>query len=183
MERACASEDAELLRLIADGDEAALGALYDRHAGWLLVRLGRRCAAGDLVDQALQDTFLAVWRQAGRYRGDGNVAAFLWGIAVRRLLDLLRREGARAGVTATGEVPEPQAALVRSAEEEVLLGIEYGRLGPALGRLSPELRAAMQATVIDGLTYKEAARLLGVPAGTVKSRCHRARTELREALA
>jgi RNA polymerase sigma-70 factor (ECF subfamily) len=52
-----------------------------------------------------------------------------------------------------------------------------------LARLSPELRAVMQATVLDGLTCAEAGRLLGVPAGTVKSRCHRARIELREALA
>ncbi len=180
-----AADDAALLRLVAAGDEGALGALYDRHAGWLLVRLGRRCASEDLVDQALQDTFVALWRQAGRFRGDGDVAAFLWGIAVRRLLDLLRRDSASAAVVVT----EPSAltadareSVVRSAEEEVLLGVEYGRLGPALARLSPELRAAMQATVLDGLTYEEAARLLGVPAGTVKSRCHRARIELREAL-
>ena len=73
--------------------------------------------------------------------------------------------------------------LVRSAEDEVLLGIEHGQLGAALTRLSPELRSAMQATVLDGLTCAEAGRLLGVPAGTVKSRCHRARIELREALA
>ena len=74
-----AVDDAALLKLVAAGDERALGALYDRHAGWLLVRLGRRCASEDLVDQALQDTFVALWRQAGRYRGDGDVAAFLWG--------------------------------------------------------------------------------------------------------
>jgi RNA polymerase sigma-70 factor, ECF subfamily len=72
--------------------------------------------------------------------------------------------------------------LMQSAEDEVLLGIEHGRLGEALTRLSPELRAAMQATVLDGLTCAEAGRLLGVPAGTIKSRCHRARMELREAL-
>ena len=49
--------------------------------------------------------------------------------------------------------------------------------------LSPELRAVMQATVLDGLTTREAARLLGIPAGTVKTRAMRARAELRGALA
>jgi RNA polymerase sigma-70 factor (ECF subfamily) len=190
--------DAALLRRVARRDERALGELYDRHAGWLTVRLARRCGSADLVDQAVQDTFLAVWRQAGRYRGDGDVAAFLWGIAIRRLVDVLRRDGVAGGgalssatavsarwlaegltVQATGE----RALAVRSAEDEVLLGIEYGHLGPALARLSPELRAAMEATVLDGLTYAEAGKLLGIPTGTVKSRCHRARMELREALA
>ena len=65
----------------------------------------------------------------------------------------------------------------------MLVGIEHGRLGPALAELSPELRAAIEATVLDGLTCAEAAVLLGVPEGTVKSRCHRARVALRTALA
>jgi RNA polymerase sigma-70 factor (ECF subfamily) len=70
-----------------------------------------------------------------------------------------------------------------SAEDEVLVGVEHGDLGTALGRLSPELRAVVQATVLDGLTTKEAAALLGIPQGTVKTRAARARRELREALA
>ena len=64
----------------------------------------------------------------------------------------------------------------------MLLGVQHGELGYALTRLSPELRAAIEATVLDGLTCAEAGRLLGVPAGTVKSRCHRARIQPREAL-
>ncbi|MGW2194947.1 RNA polymerase sigma factor [Streptosporangium sp. NPDC001682] len=70
-----------------------------------------------------------------------------------------------------------------SAEEQVLLGIEYGELGQAMGRLSPELRAVVQATVLDGLTTREAGRLLGIPAGTVKTRMMRAKALLREELA
>lgn len=70
-----------------------------------------------------------------------------------------------------------------SAEERVLLGVEYGGLGAALQRLSPELRAVVQATVPDGLTNREAAELLGIPHGTVKNRLHRARAQLRAELA
>jgi RNA polymerase sigma-70 factor (ECF subfamily) len=176
-----AADDAVLLRAVARGDERALAELYDRHAGWLLVRMRRRCAAPDTVDQALQDTFLALWRHAGRYRGQGEVTAFIWGIAIRRLIDAIRGN-ARAERAQPALRNGPAQDLVQSAEDEVLLGIEYGRLGEALARLSPELRAAMQATVLDGLTCAEAARLLGVPVGTVKSRCHRARIELRERL-
>ncbi|HUD37608.1 MAG TPA: RNA polymerase sigma factor [Streptosporangiaceae bacterium] len=177
-------DDAALLRAVARGDEEALAALYDRHAGWLTVRLTRRCAMPDVVDHAVQDTFLALWRQAGAYRGGGDVAAFIWGIGVRRLIDAIRREhGARRSLPWPAQAGAEQAQVVVSAEDQVLVGIEHGRLGQALAELSPELRGAIEATVLDGLTCAEAAVLLGVAEGTVKSRCHRARVALRAALA
>jgi RNA polymerase sigma-70 factor (ECF subfamily) len=173
-------DDAALLRHVASGDEAALATLYDRHAGWLTVRMSRRCGNPDLIDHAVQDTFLALWRQAGSYRGSGDVAAFVWGIGIRRLIDVIRREGGFEGrLRHRAEQPH----LVVSAEDQVLAGIEHGRLGAALASLSPELRLAIEATVLDGLTCAEAAVLLGVAEGTVKSRCHRARQALRAALA
>jgi len=172
-------DDATLLRAVARGDEEALAALYDRHAGWLTVRMSRRCALPDVVDHAVQDTFLALWRKAGAYRGGGDVAAFIWGIGIRRLIDAIRREnGARRRLPWRAAEPE----VVVSAEDQVLAGIEHGRLGQALAGLSPELRGALEATVLDGLTCAEAAVLLGVAEGTVKSRCHRARVALRAAL-
>lgn len=169
-------QDAALLEAIAAGERDALRVLYDRHAPWLSLRLSRRCADRGLADEALQDTFLAVWRKPHSYTGHGEVAAWLWGIAVRRLIDRLRR------------VPRPLTTLAReelvvSAEEQVLLGVEHGDLAGALAQLSPELRAVVQATVLDGLTTREAARLLDIPAGTVKTRMLRARKQLREALA
>jgi RNA polymerase sigma-70 factor, ECF subfamily len=175
------ASDIVLLRSVAAGDERALAELYDRHAGWLLARLRRRSSSEEAADLALQDTFLAIWRKAGAYRGQGELAAFLWGIAIRKLIDAMRSDQRRGGqlLSRSSVVDE----LVRSAEDEVLLGIQHGELGYALSRLSPELRAAIEATVLDGLTCAEAGRLLGVPAGTVKSRCHRARIQLREALA
>jgi len=173
-----ADSDDALLREVARGDRAALEALYKRHAPWLVLRLSRRCADPGLVEEVVQDTFVAVWRGAGRYRGTGEVAAWIWGIGIRRLIDRLRRRPA-----ATLARPSRSEALVVSAEDEVLIGIEHGDLGAALGRRSPELRAVVQATVLDGLTTKEAATLLGIPQGTVKTRAARARRELREALA
>lgn len=177
-----ADDDDALLRRVATGDEQALALLYERHAGWLLVRLRRRCASPDIVDQALQDTFLALWKQAHRYRGSGAVPAFIWGIGMRRLIDALRREGTSTRVARLSFRRAADDEIVKSAEDEVLLGTEYGRLGEALASLSPELRAAIQATVLDGLTCAQAGLLLGVPTGTVKSRCHKARMELRKAL-
>jgi RNA polymerase sigma-70 factor, ECF subfamily len=174
-------DDAALLRAVSRGDETALAALYDRHAGWLMMRLTRRCSMPDLVDQAVQDTFLAVWREARAYRGSGDVAAFIWGIGIRRLIDAIRRENSPRRWRLPWQSAEPETVV--SAEDQVLTSIEHGHLGQALARLSPELRAAIEATVLDGLTCAEAAVLLGVAEGTVKSRCHRARVALRAALA
>ena len=173
-------DDAALLGAVAHGDEEALAALYDRHAAWLTIRLSRRCGRPDVVDHAVQDTFLAVWRGANSYRGDGDVAAFIWGIGIRRLIDGIRRESA---TTHPSPKHSADADIVVSAEDQVLVGIEHGHLGQALAQLSPELRAALEATVLDGLTCAEAGVLLGIAEGTVKSRCSRARIALRAALA
>ena len=171
-----ADGDDALLRAVTQGDRQALEALYRRHAPWLVLRLTRRCADPGLVEEVVQDTFVAVWRGAGRYRGTGEVPAWIWGIGIRRLIDHLRRRPVAI-------VRQDDDELVVSAEDQVLLGVEHGDLGAALRRLSPELRAVVQATVLDGLTTKEAATLLGIPQGTVKTRAARARRELREALA
>jgi RNA polymerase sigma-70 factor (ECF subfamily) len=169
--------DEDLLGGVAAGDRGALRELYERHAPWLVLRLSRRCADPGLVEEVIQDTFVGVWKGAKRYRGQGEVAAWIWGIGIRRLIDRLRRHPAPIPVAAESR------EVMTSAEDQVLLGVEFGDLGAALNRLSPELRAVMEATVLDGLTTKEAGRLLGIPQGTVKTRLMRARAELREVLA
>ena len=105
------------------------------------------------------------------------MAAWLWGIAIRSLLHQLRP---RRNVVERLVRLRSDAAV--SSEEEVLARVEHSDVGTALQRLSPELRAVVQATVLDGLSTREAATLLGIPSGTVKSRMSRARHELREAL-
>lgn len=166
-----------LLAGIAAQDLAAMRELYDRHADWLFIRLSRRCGDTEVVADALQDTFVAVWQTAGRFRGDGEVAAWLWGIAVRRLVSRLRR---RRDVVLSWDVVVDRVE--PAAEEQVLLSVEYGDLGQALARLSPQLRSVIQAVVLDGLTTREAAHLLHVPQATLKTRLARAKVQLRSAL-
>ncbi len=170
-------EDAALVARIARGDRSALEQLYRRHAVWLMQRLQSRCSDPDLVDLALQDTFVAVWKSAKKYRGEGDVGAWLWGIAVRRLVDQLRKRR---------PVPVPPDAVVDgvvSFEDAFLDNGLHGVLGPAVERLHPDLRAVLVLTAIDGLTTKEAAAVLGVPQGTVKTRLQRARSTMKELLA
>jgi RNA polymerase sigma-70 factor (ECF subfamily) len=169
-----------VLARVADGDREALRILYERNAGWLTVRLQRRCPDPELVDTALQDTFLAVWRGASGFRGEGEVGAWLWGIAVRKLIDQLRR---RRPVPVEPLSAGAPPAHTPSAEHEALGGDVGGELGEAFRRLTPELQAVLLATAVDGLSTKEAAVLLGVPQGTVKTRLMRARAQIQERFA
>jgi RNA polymerase sigma-70 factor (ECF subfamily) len=171
------ADDQALIARIARGDRAALDALYRVHAGWLAARLQRRCSQPELVDSALQDTFVAVWKGAKKYKRKGEVGAWLWGIAVRRLIDQTRKRR-----------PTPMERLplrdqrTESAEEELLgLGL-HGDFGSAFATLDPELQAVLIATAVDGLSTKEAGTLLGLPQGTVKTRLMRAREQMREQL-
>lgn len=172
--------DEELVAALAGGDLGALRELHARHAPWLRLRLGQRCADPDLVDQAIQDTFVAVWRSAGRYQPRAAVGAWIWGIGMRRLVDLLRSQRNRRHLPSALLQESPTSA--PSAEELVLLGVQHGDLGAALADLAPELRAVVQVTVLDGLTAREAGRLLGLPVGTVKTRLRRAKAHLRQEL-
>ena len=173
--------DPELVAAVAAGDRAALRELHDRHVVWVTARLRRRCADRDAVDEAVQDTFVAVWKGAGRWDGRGEPAAWIWGIAIRRLIGVLRTRGRWTRTDKVAVVDESE--IVVAAEDQVLVGIEHGDLAGALRTLSPELRAVVQATVLDGLTSREAGHLLGIPSGTVKTRMMRARIQLRGALA
>lgn len=164
--------------MVADQHRDALTELYRRHAGWLVARLRHRCADDGVVAEALQDTFVAVWRGARTYDGTGAPAGWMWSIAIRRLIGILRKRRPEP-------VPnDPNAVdVLADVEELVLSGTEHGDLAGALRSLSPELRAVVQATVLDGLSTREAGQLLGIPAGTVKTRMMRARIEMRGALA
>lgn len=176
------SDEAQLLRRIARADLEAFDELYRRTSPWLLLRLRRRCADDGLVAEVLQDTYLTVWRAAGSFAvirpGDDGPIGWLWTIAARRLVDALRRQ-ARRRETPSEVLPVPSAP---GADEEAMAGTVGDEVGAALADLAPELRDVLRAMVLDGLTVRETAVLLGVPEGTVKSRARRARAALREAL-
>ncbi|MEV4771320.1 RNA polymerase sigma factor [Micromonospora humida] len=182
-----ADDEGELVRRVARGDRQAFDELYRRTAPWLEVRLRRRCADPDVVAEVLQDTYLAVWRAAGSFAGtrartggeaQGSAVGWLWTIAAHRLVDAFRRRARRSQVPQVELTP----ATAPAAEDEVMAARIGQELEHALLTLPPAVRAALRATVLDGLSAREASVLLGVPENTVKSRVRRARVALREAL-
>src|SRR5699024_8111136 len=120
-------------------------------------------------------------RRAAGYRGDAAVTTWLHRIVVNACLDRLRRASVRGGeplpdddVTTTVTSPDPPTGPERAAE----LAERRDRLLAALRRISPDQRAALVLVDMEGMSVEEAAAILEVPAGTVKSRCARGRTRL-----
>ena len=164
-------DDDELIAAVAAGNDTALRELFTRHAPWLAARLRAALPPSD-VEDVLQETFLAVWRGAGAYR-PGVAGGLDVGDRPQpgRAPAPPPRPGRRvaSGDTATGLDPS-EAALAR-AEIAAPLGGLPGLDGDVLRLMYVEDRPVA-----------EVAALLGVPAGTVKSRAHRARRLLRPAL-
>jgi RNA polymerase sigma-70 factor (ECF subfamily) len=174
-----AVDDDELVAAVAAGDRRALDLLYRRHAPWLAGRLAARTSSRDLAEEALQDTFLAAWRGARGYHGTGGVPAWLWGIARRRLASLARRQPQRS---LSLEVAGERVDLASGPEEAALGRDASARINRAVAHLPDEQRAAITAVVYQGQTVEQAAQATGVPEGTIKSRLHRARLNLRKEL-
>jgi RNA polymerase sigma-70 factor (ECF subfamily) len=168
----------ELIAAVAGGDDVALRELFSRHAPWMAARLRAVLPAAD-VEDVLQETFLAVWRGASGYRSEG-AGAWLWGIARRQAAWWLRRRGhpellLAALVAADGRHPaDPAEAALSRAE-----------LADAVAALGPEgspHRETWRLMYVEERTVAEVAELMGVPAGTVKSRAYQARRLMRAAL-
>jgi RNA polymerase sigma-70 factor (ECF subfamily) len=165
--------DAELLAAHVAGDRYAFGELFHRHQRHLhrLARLTTRTPED--AEDALQDAMLSAHRGAGSFRHDAAVGSWLHRIVVNACLDRLRR--AKAHRTVPLEDVYPVAD--RSAQVETAIVVER-----ALARLPIGQRAAIVAVDMQGYSVADTARLLGVPEGTVKSRCARARVRLAELL-
>jgi len=179
-------EAATLLARVALGDEDALRRLYEafrpRLRRYLWHQLGGDLAA---VEDALQDVFVAVWRTAAGYRGDASVATWIFQIARYRALHARRdRRGPGDVRSLEGDGPEasppPGWEASTSSEDGVL---DRLALAQALAALSPKHREALYLVSRQGFSLEEAAAILGVPVGTVKSRMSYARKALLAALA
>lgn len=172
-----AEEELELARRARRGDADAFGRLALGHRARIRGLLHRLLGSGE-VDDAEQDVFLAAWRGIRRFRGDAAFGTWLTRIAVHRALRVLERRSKR---------PEPIAREPRSERagpaERAIAAEQNGRVLAAVDALSPKLRVAFVLRYVEGMTGEEVARVLDVPAGTVRSRLFEARRRLATELA
>jgi RNA polymerase sigma-70 factor, ECF subfamily len=166
--------DADLLRAHAAGDPDAFAELVRRHQQRMWAIALRTVRDPDEAADALQDALISAYRAAGSFRAESAVTTWLHRIVVNACLDRLRRRQVRATVPLPEEGPgEPAETRDRLAERDTAMAVEA-----ALGELPTEQRLALVLVDIEGYSVAEAAALLGVAEGTVKSRCSRGRARL-----
>jgi RNA polymerase sigma-70 factor (ECF subfamily) len=165
--------DEALVAQIARGDEAALGAFYDRLGRVVYGLVLRVVRNAEVAEEATQEAFLAVWRTADEYRASrGSARAWLLTIAHRRAVDRVRYEQRRvAGNEPLDETTQAQIReIIPSAEDEAWVVFERERLIRALAQIPDAERELIELAYFDGYTQSELAERLGLPLGTVKRR-------------
>jgi RNA polymerase sigma-70 factor, ECF subfamily len=168
--------DEAIVALLARSDETALAELYDRF-GRVAYGLALRILRDErLAEDAVQEGFLAAWRNADRFIPErGKASTWLLTLVHRRAVDLVRREDRRRAEPLTDAVEPPSSG---SAEDDAWLRFERERVQSAL-----QQREALELAYYGGFTQSELAERLGEPVGTIKSRMFTGLARLRELLA
>jgi RNA polymerase sigma-70 factor (ECF subfamily) len=183
-------DDLALLEAHAGGDPDAFGVLFTRHRDRLWAVALRTTGNPEDAADALQEALISAYKRAADFRGDAQVTTWMHRIVVNASLDRLRRNKVRAARPLPDDLEEyagrgavlasalaeddPELSAVRSDQRTVVLA--------ALDELPADQRAALVLVDMEGYPVEEAARILGCPSGTVKSRCARGRRRLAELL-
>ncbi|QDV32438.1 sigma-70 family RNA polymerase sigma factor [Tautonia plasticadhaerens] len=180
-------DDQPLVEAARTGRAEAFGELVRRHQGRLYPTLLRLTGSAEDAQDLLQESFLRAYQKLGRFRGGSSFYTWLYRLSVNLALSHRRRRRGPARLSELG--PEggagvdPPDDLGRSDPTlPAELAERDAAIQAALDALAPDHRAVVVLKEFDGLRYEEIAATLGVPVGTVRSRLHRARRELRERL-
>jgi RNA polymerase sigma-70 factor (ECF subfamily) len=180
------ADDLRLIHACLEGDTAAFGVLVRRHQERLYHTVYRLVENAEDAQDVVQEAFLHAYQSLDSFKGDSLFFTWLYRIAVNTAISLKRKrrvvlsiDGAHANESGTdppdlSEGTQPGYNLEQQEQQR--------RIQRALARLSPEHRAVLVMKDMEGQKYEMMAELLGVPIGTIRSRLHRARLELRELL-
>ena len=171
-----ARTDADLIAAHCAGDQDAFGELFRRHRDRMWAVALRTCGDRELAADAVQDGFIAAFRRADSFRGDAAVTTWLHRIVVNACLDRLRRQ------RPTAPLPEYESLNLADDRDEHASTESALDVRAALVQLPEGQRLALVLVDMHGLSVAEAAEVLGVAEGTVKSRCARGRAALAELL-
>jgi RNA polymerase sigma-70 factor, ECF subfamily len=179
------SDDNRLIAESLSGNAAAFGELVRRHQDRLYNTVYRLLDNHEDAYDVVQDAFLNAYQSLDSFKGDSLFFTWLYRIAVNTAISFKRKRRVMVRIDTTGsnpsiEPPDPSEETrpghaIEQAEQEQ-------RIQQALARLSAEHRAVLVLKDMEGQKYEDMAETLGVPIGTIRSRLHRARIELREVL-
>jgi RNA polymerase sigma-70 factor (ECF subfamily) len=183
--------DEQLLARLRDGDREVFGPLVRRYERELFGYLRRYVGDDDLADDVFQNTFLAVFVKIAQYEPGRPARPWLYAIATNQAIDALRRKNRRADQRADAIVVPDEDGVARPLFE-LIAAPDHGPpvqadreeqrhlVRAAVDRLPDLLRQVVLLTYFQGMKYRDAADVLGIPVGTVKSRLHAALTKLTE---
>jgi RNA polymerase sigma-70 factor (ECF subfamily) len=164
--------DEALLSAVSRSDSAAFRELHDRYADRVFRFALTLVRNAHLAEEVLQETMIAVWKSAGRFKGASKASTWILGIARNQAHSLLRREKRGQRLP-----EEPSASPDPAAVAEVSVKVQQ-----ALERLAPQQREVLHLVFYEEMSVAEAAEVLAIPAGTVKSRMFNARKALAKEL-
>jgi len=185
---ATGAADRTLVELAAQGQERALGILYDRYSSPLYAVAYRITGERADAEEVVLEAFAQAWREAVRFRSEkGSVIAWLTMICRSRALDLVRARGRRARLVQSAATGEPEGAVAMGGAgpnpaDRVACQERARRVAEALATLSPPQREAIELAYYEGLSQSEIADRLAQPLGTIKTRVRLAMEKLRDAL-
>jgi RNA polymerase sigma-70 factor, ECF subfamily len=177
--------DAELLRAVARGDEAAFARVYDRYAPILLGLMLRILRSRAEAEDVLQEVFLQVWQQARSFDpARGRAFTWLATLARSRAIDRLRAVDSRerAAQRSAEDGPPPEVESHAWADEEAIRAERAEAVRAALAELPEEQRQVLVLAYLDGMSQSEIAAAKNQPLGTVKTRTRAGLKRLSEAL-
>jgi len=174
-------QEAEWVRRSIAGDTRAFGHLVERYQRRLLTAVTRSVGRQGLAEDIVQDAFLRAFEAIGRFEARSSFYTWLYRIAFNLVSS--RRRSRRLGNPA-GPVPVEQAEADETMNPRVQAEVEErrDRIRQAIGELADTFRLPLVLREIEGMNYEQIGEVLRLPVGTVKSRIHRARTELRDKL-
>ena len=180
------ADDRRLIDECLKGRTAAYGDLVRRHQDRLFNTVYRVLGHTDDAQDVVQDTFISAYQSLHTFKGDSQLFTWLYRIAMNAAITLKRKKKAAISLD-TGSKNEliidpSDQSVDNQPGDSMERNEDEARLKEALARLSPEHRAVIVMKDIDDMKYEAIAEILKVPIGTVRSRLHRARLELRELL-
>jgi len=163
------------------GDEAAVRAVFGQYSGLVMAVAMRVLGDRSGAEEAVQQTFLQAWRNAGSFESGRELAPWLATVARRAAIDIQRREGRRDTSPLDDADPTDAALIVMPPSEE--RAWEAGQVRLAIDSLAADEREIVRLQHLHGFTQQQIADHLSIAVGTVKSRSFRAHKALAAALA
>ena len=177
LQAAKAAEDAALLGKVEQGDQAAMGLLFDRYSGIVYSVALRVLKDTGQAEDVMQDIFIQIWKKPGAFiSGRGSLGAWLVVVARNRAIDALRRR--RPTDSVEDVVLASSTDLAAEAERNTLME----KVRAYMHQLPPEQRKSVEMAYFEGMSHSEIAEKTGDPLGTVKTRIRLALITLRKAM-